>query len=111
MFAKSADDGLNMSKVTERILKELEEICDIEGDGFRKGSERRKIEIRKWVEKTIQEIETDIPIVNKKYLTSENKDVIIYKLAQEIAEQLIEEGIVKVENSDKLIKTKVTVVK
>ena len=81
-------------------INALFDIIKVEGDGFRKGSARRKILLKEWIEKYLVTTEMEMSILNRRYLTSDNQDKLIYTVSTQLAEKMIEEGLIQVTRED-----------
>lgn len=88
-------------------LDKLFDIISMEGDGFRNGPNTRKFYLEKWIREHIVEFEVNQSVVSKKYLSSEHEDSIITRLSELVAEEMMNEGLIKVERKDKDFKAKV----
>jgi hypothetical protein len=54
-------------------------------------NEERKELLNGWISRWICEVEEDVLVLDRKFLTSENEDAIKYKLTEKLAEKLAED--------------------
>lgn len=74
-----------------KAIKELYDIINVEGDGFRTGWRMRKIELDDWIRKWIQNVDNYQLVTHSKYLSPEYKDYLIQKISSDILEEIIEQ--------------------
>lgn len=93
------------------FFSQLCDILEIEGDGFRKGYMMRKRALQELMADMYEEVETRELIINKNYMKAEHQDTIIYKLAGELAEELVDKGYVEIVREENRITAKIKAVK
>lgn len=73
------------------FLKELEQIIETKDDNQFLHSQTRKRLLDQFIAKWIIEIKASQSVINQKHMTSEFRDFILNKLAQDCNEELIEQ--------------------
>jgi len=96
--------------VTDAI-KGLLDIIDLESDGIKSGSLRRRTALSKWMDTFVVEVYADQRVISTKHLDSDTKDMLKYHLAGLLAEELHDKDCVTTRCEEKRISTKVYALK
>jgi hypothetical protein len=78
-------------KVTDDVFKELLAIIDLESDGKSTGWRLRRDRLDEWKEKWLCNVEAEVSVVKPELFQSEHKDLILDRLAHNLAQELTEE--------------------
>jgi hypothetical protein len=92
-----------------KMIEELMAICDMETDDSMVGWRKRRNAMEKWVEKHINEVKTELSVLNPEVFNSEFMDFIKESLVKGLAEDLT--TYTEYNISDKVIKAKLLILK
>jgi hypothetical protein len=91
-------------------IKELYKIINTETDETEVGWSKRRRMLDQWVREWTTEVSKSQAVIDSKYLTTEYKDFLVYKMATDSAEDIVEECL-EIDKDRNLIETKLTFIR